>query len=154
MSLVHAQTSEYTNENGTSLHVHKVTEDTAGSYDIVGVGNRDIREGELLVVNPNNGNKFDVITDSDLRDNGWSAVDRDVNDVDTSTVDTDGSTVDDDNEDPDDFDPSEHKVSEVKAFLAKHPDQTSRVVADEHNGKNRSGVTNLQPAQADDPYAV
>lgn len=150
MARIHALVSEYTNENGTTIGVHKVTEDTVGAYDIVGLGNRDVREGDLLVVDPNNGSKFDLITESELRDNGWTAVDGDVSDVDTKTsnVDDDESTVD--SEDPDDFDPSEHKVSEVKAFLAKHPEQTDRVVADERNNKNRSGVTNLAPGTDSD----
>ena len=37
----------------------------------------------------------------------------------------------------DTFDPGEHTVAEVEAYLAKHPDESDAVLAAERDGKNR-----------------
>lgn len=39
------------------------------------------------------------------------------------------------------FDPAEHTVDEVKAFVAEHPELAEPVVAAEKAGKNRSSIT-------------
>lgn len=39
------------------------------------------------------------------------------------------------------FDPSQHTVDEVKAFLADHPESADAVLAAEAAGKNRSSIT-------------
>ena len=36
------------------------------------------------------------------------------------------------------FDPGEHTVAEVEAYLAEHPDETDTVLAAEAAGKNRT----------------
>jgi hypothetical protein len=38
------------------------------------------------------------------------------------------------------FDPSQHTVEQVQAFLAEHPEATEQVLAAERAGKNRSGL--------------
>jgi hypothetical protein len=40
-----------------------------------------------------------------------------------------------------DFDPAEHTVAEVEAYLAEHPDQSDAVLAAEAQGKNRATLT-------------
>lgn len=39
------------------------------------------------------------------------------------------------------FDPAEHNVDEVNAFLKAHPDLSEAIVAAERQGKNRSSIT-------------
>lgn len=38
------------------------------------------------------------------------------------------------------FDPAEHSVAEVFAFLVEHPEQTDAVIEAERNGKNRKSI--------------
>ena len=42
------------------------------------------------------------------------------------------------------YDPGEHTVDEVQAYLAKHPDERDAVVAAEKAGKNRVTLTETQ----------
>lgn len=41
---------------------------------------------------------------------------------------------------PAEFDPGEHTVAEVEAYLAEHPEQTDAVLDKERAGKNRKGL--------------
>lgn len=48
---------------------------------------------------------------------------------------------------PDLFDPSEHTVDEVNAYLAEqHPDEVARVLADEEVGQARKGILSSRRA--------
>ena len=42
--------------------------------------------------------------------------------------------------DPSEFNPDDHTVSEVKAYLAKHPEDEERVLAAEERGRGRKGL--------------
>jgi hypothetical protein len=39
------------------------------------------------------------------------------------------------------FDPGEHTVADVEAYIAKHPDQADAVLKAEAKGKNRTTLT-------------
>lgn len=39
------------------------------------------------------------------------------------------------------FDPAEHTVEEVRAFITEHPDLADQVLAAEAAGQNRKGIT-------------
>lgn len=45
---------------------------------------------------------------------------------------------------PEPFDPAEHSVEQVNAFLAEHPEARDAVVAAEQQGKNRTGIVGQQ----------
>jgi hypothetical protein len=53
----------------------------------------------------------------------------------------DEDEADDDGDDDGTYDPSEHTVDEVNAYLEENPDQRDAVVAAERKGKDRKGVT-------------
>jgi len=43
----------------------------------------------------------------------------------------------------DTFDPGEHTVADVEAYLDEHPDEIDRVLQAERDGKNRTTLLNL-----------
>lgn len=62
-------------------------------------------------------------------------------DADADGGDGDDDAKGDDGEEAVAYDPSEHSVKDVQAYLAENPDQHDAVIAAEQAGKNRSTLT-------------
>lgn len=134
--------STYRNDNGTEVKVHQVTEDTAGGVYLTGIGNEDVRPGDLIA--QDGANSWTRVNSLD----GYSAVDGiDVTDSDVAVSDdesevTEREAYNGQDEHPDDYDPTNYKVGEVNKYLADHPDDAYEIRQKEAAGKNRSSIVN------------
>lgn len=123
----------YRNENGGEVEVHEVTEDTKGTYPMVGRGPVDVRPGDYLVRSANS-NQYETIANLDgyTADKGSTV----------SAVEFQAPTTSQETQSTG-FDPTEHSASEVKSYLKGRDDEGdyaeyNRVVNAEKAGKNRS----------------
>src|SRR5262245_10314447 len=90
----------YSNENGGEVEVHQGTEETQGTYQMVGRGGVDVRPGEYLV-RSSNSNMYEVMGARDLDSYRVKGSESD-------------STVDSSTMEGEKFDPSKHSPAEVK----------------------------------------
>lgn len=136
--------STYRNDAGGELSVHLVTEETAGGVYLTGIGNEDVRPGDLIAQDSANSwtrvNSLDGYTAVDGIDvtEGDVAESDDV--VDEPVEDVTPERYNGQDEHPDDYDPANYKVGEVNKYLADHPDAADEIRAREAEGKNRSSI--------------
>lgn len=133
MTFLTRKTSEYRNENGGVLNVHKVTEDTQGGVYLTGVGNEVVKPGELIT--QDNANSWTRVNSLD----GYTAVDGGIDDVavESADVESEEEVVEDH---PDDYDPSEHKVGEVLRYIDRHQEAADDIRAKEAEGRARKSI--------------
>lgn len=120
--------------NGETLRGHTVTEETAGDYITPGQTSRTVRPGEVLIATARP-DVYDVASADAWAEIGSGNTD----DNDVIDVDTDDSDIVDD----DDFEPSEHKATEVRAYLSRDDvsaENKDRVRQAELSGSNRSSA--------------
>lgn len=126
--------TEYTNDNGAVIEAHVVTDETAGSVNLVGRGSQHVGPGEVLVKSANS-NMYDVMSKSDL--DGWNSSTKDsqpLKAVDFPRYPSEGA------EDEGEFDPSENDATTVRNYLSRpniSDAEYARVVDAERAGKNR-----------------
>lgn len=134
--------STYRNDNDAELRVHLVTEDTAGGVYLTGIGNEDVRPGDLIA--QDGANSWTRVNSLD----GYSAVDGiDVTDSDVAVSDDESEVTEREgyngqDEHPDDYDPTNYRVPEVQKYLADHPEAAELIKDREVQGKNRSSIVN------------
>lgn len=131
------ETTEYQNSNGTVVEVHEVTADTEGGVHLTGVGNQEVKKGDVLV--RDNANSWTRVNDlSGLKKVSAGKASRAPR---KSTKDTpkDESTEDSNAE----YNPADHTVGEVNEYLESADDaEYDRVIAAERDGQARLGILN------------
>lgn len=107
-------TKQYQTENGAVVEAHTVTEDSAGEVRTVD-GTRTVKPGDVLLAT-NRPEVWDVCTESAWNDLGASEVNADA-EVTPVRRDDDEEAIPVD--EPVEFDPSAHKTTEVRDYLAR-----------------------------------